>query len=51
MFDNLTLLAILIIVVWLATLAYFLYSSRQQGDIRRELDELRELMDRGEEEQ
>lgn len=48
MFENLTLLAIIIIVVWLATLAYFFYNARQQQEIRRELDELRELMDQEE---
>ena len=37
MFDNLTLLAIIIIVIWLATLAYFSPSRQQLGD-SRELD-------------
>jgi CcmD family protein len=48
MFDNLTLLAIIIIVVWVATLAYFFYTSRQQTEIRRELEELREMMEKRE---
>jgi CcmD family protein len=50
MFENLTLLAIIIIVAWLAALAYFFYTSRQQADIRRELEELREMMDQEERE-
>lgn len=51
MLDNLTVLAVIIIVIWLATLAYFFYTSRQQTDIRQELDELRKLMDQEEGEQ
>ncbi len=50
MFENLTLLAGIIIVAWVAALVYFFYTSRQQTEIRRELDELRELMDRKEKE-
>lgn len=48
MLDNLTLLALIIIVVWLATLAFYFYTSRQQKDIRQELDEVRALLDEGE---
>jgi CcmD family protein len=51
MFDNLTLLAVIIIAVWVATLAYFFYMSRQQTEIRDELKELREMLDRKEREQ
>lgn len=46
--DNLTLLALFIIVVWLATLAFYFYTSRQHNDIREELDEVRALLDEGE---
>lgn len=48
MLDNLTLLALIIIVVWLATLAFYFYTSRQHNDIREELDEVRALLDEGE---
>lgn len=45
MFENLTLIAIIIIVAWVVTLAYFFYTSQQQGEIREELEELRQRLD------
>jgi CcmD family protein len=48
MFENLTLIAIIIIVAWVVTLAYFFYTSRQQSEIREELDELRERLEKQE---
>jgi hypothetical protein len=39
--DNLTILAIVIIVFWLGALAFYFYTSRQQRDIRSDLDALR----------
>lgn len=48
MFDNVTLIAIIVIVAWVATLAYFFYTSRQQTEIRGDLDELRERMEKKE---
>lgn len=48
MFENLTLIAIIVIVVWVATLAYFFYTSRQQTHIRNELDELRKQLEKKE---
>ena len=45
MLDNLTLLAIIIIVVWVATLAYYFHVSRQQKEIREDLDALRAMLD------
>ena len=45
MLDNLTLLAIVIIVVWAATLVFYFYTSRQQKDIREELEEVRALLE------
>lgn len=39
--DNLTILATVIIVFWLGALAFYFYTSRQQKDIRAELDALR----------
>lgn len=50
MLDNLTLVALLIIVVWVATLAYYFYVSRQQTEIREELEGLQKLMDQEERE-
>jgi CcmD family protein len=51
MFDNLTVLAVIIIAVWVVTLAYFFYMSRQQTEIRDELEELRKMFERKEREQ
>jgi hypothetical protein len=39
--DNLTILAIVIIVFWLGALAFYFYTSRQQSSIRADLDALR----------
>ena len=43
--DNLTLLAVVIIVFWLGALAYFFYTSRQQKEIQEELDVLRDMLE------
>lgn len=43
--ENLTLLAIVIILLWLGVLAFYLFSSRQQVDLQKELDELEKQMD------
>lgn len=41
MLDNLTILAVVIIVFWLGALAFYFYTSRQQRSIRDDLDALR----------
>lgn len=46
MLENLTLLAVIIIVFWMAALAYYFYTSRQQNEIREDLDDLHEKLDR-----
>lgn len=45
MLDNLTLLAVLIILFWLGAIAYYFYTSRQHRQIRDELDELRKMLE------
>lgn len=45
MLDNLTLLALVIIVVWAATLAFYFYTSRQQKEIREELEAVEALLE------
>ena len=42
--DNLTLIALFIVVLWLAAIGYYLYTSRQQNAISHEIDELREML-------
>ncbi|MFW5940433.1 MAG: hypothetical protein ACOC9C_00735 [Chloroflexota bacterium] len=45
MLDNLNLLAILIIALWAAAIAYYFYTSRQQNEIRKDLEQLRAMLD------
>lgn len=45
MLENLTLLAIIIIVFWLGALGYYFYTSRQQSDIQDDLTSLRAKLD------
>ncbi len=40
MFENLTLLAAIISLFWVGALVYYLYTSRQQRNIREDLDAL-----------
>lgn len=39
--SNITLLGVAIILIWLAALGYYFYTSRQQTEIINEIDELR----------
>lgn len=45
MFENLTVLAIIIIVIWIAAFAYYFRMSRRQQELREELDALRAMLD------
>lgn len=45
MLENLTLLAVIITVFWMAALAYYFYTSRQQNEIRDDLEDLREKLE------
>jgi len=47
--DNLTVLAVIIIIFWVGALAYYFYTSRQQREIRNDLDALRKKLDETEE--
>jgi CcmD family protein len=40
MFENLMVVAIVAAVLWLGAFAYYLFTSSQQKDIAREIDEL-----------
>jgi CcmD family protein len=44
MFDSLPLLAVIIILFWLGLMGYYVYLSRQQSDLRQEIDKLRTLL-------
>ncbi len=45
MFDNLLVVALIIIVLWLGAMAYYFYVSRQQNELGDEIDKLREQLD------
>lgn len=45
---NLTVLAIIITIGWLALIAYYIILSRQHGDLQQELDELTLLLEKKE---
>ena len=48
MLENLTILAIIIIAVWVLTIAYYFRISRQHKEIRKELDALQALLEEDE---
>jgi DNA-binding GntR family transcriptional regulator len=48
MLNNLALIGILIIVLWIAAAAYYLYTSRQQKELTSEIEEIREILEKSE---
>ena len=48
MFENLTLVIILIVILWLGAFGYYLYTSRQQNEIVDELEKLNRNLDEAE---
>ena len=48
MFDNLTLLVIIIVALWVGAFGFYLYTSRQQKDIADELERLQKKLDEDE---
>ncbi len=48
MFENLTLVVVLIAVLWLGVYGFYLYTSRQQEDIVDDLERLNKKMDEAE---
>ena len=47
--GNLTILAIIIIIFWLAAIGYYLYVSRQQNELSEEIEDLRDALDESQE--
>ena len=43
--DNFVLIAAIISVLWIATIAFYIYTVRQQRDIVENIDELRVKLD------
>lgn len=48
MFENLTLVVVLIVVLWLGAYGFYLYTSRQQKDIVDDLERLNNKLDEAE---
>lgn len=48
MFENLTLVIVLIAVLWLGAYGYYLYTSRQQEEIVDDLERLNKKLDEAE---
>jgi preprotein translocase subunit YajC len=46
MFDNLVLIAVVIMILWIGVLAYYLVTSRQQKDLQEDIESLREMLDK-----
>jgi len=44
MLDNLAMIAIVLIVLWLAAFAFYIYTSRQQQDIEEDLEALKKML-------
>lgn len=45
MLDNLVLVAVVIIILWLGAMAFYFYISRQQRDLAEEIEKLRDQLD------
>ena len=45
MLENLLLIAVVIMILWVGVLAYYLYTSRQQTDLQKEIEDLRDMLD------
>lgn len=48
--DNLVLIAVIIILMWLAAIGYYIYLSRQQRNLADEIRRLREMLGNSQEE-
>jgi len=45
MFENLTLVIVIIVILWLGAFGFYLYTSRQQKDIMDDLERLNKKLD------
>lgn len=48
MLENLVFVAVVVLLLWLLSLGIYLYSSRQQLDLQKELKILQNLLDKKE---
>lgn len=49
MFENLTLLVVIIALFWLGAFGYYLFTSRQQNNIADDIERLNRKLDQSEE--
>lgn len=45
MFENLLLIAVVMLIMWVGVLAYYLITSRQQTDLQKDIESLRNMLD------
>ena len=45
MFDNLMNIAAIVSVMWMGLIGFYVYTSRQQKEIREDIEALEELLD------
>ena len=48
MFENLVLIAVVIMILWVGALAYYLITSRQQSDLQENIESLQSMLEEGE---
>jgi preprotein translocase subunit YajC len=46
MFTNLLIITVLIIAFWMAATAFYLYTSRQQESLEKEIEAVQKLLDK-----
>jgi uncharacterized membrane protein len=45
MFDNLLLIAVIVIVFWLGIFAFYMMTSKKQEDIQKEIESVEKLLE------
>jgi heme/copper-type cytochrome/quinol oxidase subunit 2 len=44
MFENLMVIVVIVVILWLVGFAVYLYASRQQQDLTAQIEDLRQLL-------
>ncbi len=45
MFDNLTLIAVIVIVFWLGIFAFYMMTAKKQDDIQKEIESVEKMLE------
>ncbi|MBE2223211.1 MAG: hypothetical protein IAF02_16835 [Anaerolineae bacterium] len=45
MFSNIVLVTVVVFVLWLAAMGYYLYSSRQQESLEKQVEAVQKMLD------